>query len=254
MMCSFEGIKRKCASERLGQSTSLDTSVRKKITFTFFVIMHKKGEVELTILIAMAARPSNGEKPYVLFGSDSLEVKYRLKEDGTKEAVDRNESQQKIFRKHDKLFAFTGLFDLSVVLDLPDYLENRITKETDIKAAAEIVLGFIKGQKLLIYNISVIIGQIDSNEKPSLVGFDMDGEGQVGEPIEPVVLEGISEYWVIVAGEEPPVNLNEKLKSEIDRSNLSISSLEKSVEQFLRQVASEYPETCNQNIRIEKLM
>ncbi|MEZ7173708.1 hypothetical protein [Sporosarcina sp. OR05] len=211
----------------------------------------------MTVLIAMAAYPPSGEKPYVLFGSDSLEVIYSLAEDGVIEVDDRNESQQKIFRKHDKLFAFAGLFESSLVLNLMNFLDSEIAQETEIETTAEIILGFIRGQmfseNVTVYNISVIIGQIDKSGKPSLLAFDVNKDGLVQEPVDAVTLENELEYWVIPAGEEPSFAIKEKFQEGIEKSNLDMALVEQTIERFLKEAAGEYSETCNQDIKIKKL-
>lgn len=209
----------------------------------------------MTIIIAMAVLSEKEGKPYILFGSDSLQVDYELIR-GKKEVIGKKENQQKVFKFNDNLIAFMGVFDTDVVYALLDHLNNFTARETGLGEILELVKNYILSHlsepDTVTENITVIVGKIES-DFPKLVmfeatkNFDIEWNAELMEVIE------MPDHQFYVSGEQAPPDLAAKLSNGINQND-SIESVTKNVSGFLKEVASIYPETCNQNIRIMHLV
>ncbi|MGE7951922.1 hypothetical protein [Lysinibacillus xylanilyticus] len=210
----------------------------------------------MTVIVAMVVNPKNGEKPYVLFGSDSLRVEYDLIDSEPVE-TGRDENQQKIFIVQNNLISFMGLFDTDIS-DLLKYLENNTTVETKIEDIVDIAKEFIDRdlarEDSKTKYITVLFGQIDNNGNPVFAYLEFDKARYKDANIEYIKLKESPDFDYIVSGpDNHPKELEDEYVYEIEQND-SIDAVKKSTEQFLKQLASLFPENCNQDIKIKCLV
>lgn len=150
-----------------------------------------------------------------------------------------------------------GVFNTDVVFALLDHLNNVTTKEMVLGEVLDItkdyILSHMSSPEVGIENITVITGKVD-RDIPKLAmfevttkEFDIEWNTELMEVVE------IPDHQFYVSGAQAPLDLVNRLSDDINRND-SIESVTKNVSEFLKEVASMYPETCNQNIRIMHLV
>src|SRR5690625_3523605 len=100
----------------------------------------------MTVLLTVAVRPKDGLKPYLLMGSDSLQIKGHsiFSDDGEVmdvEVVSRDENYQKIFKVNDKLIGITGRYNEELTSLLVTYLKDN---DTQIKELTQLALNYVR--------------------------------------------------------------------------------------------------------------
>lgn len=94
----------------------------------------------MTIVLAILVEPKNNHKPFVIFGSDSLQVDYQI-EDSTEIELERVEDQPKIFEIHNSLIAFTGNVQKGFISDIRKFLTDKSSNKDDLSTLMDIAKG-----------------------------------------------------------------------------------------------------------------
>lgn len=218
-----------------------------------FSIYDLEGGEIMTIITALIMNPENNQEPFVVFGSDSLQVDFLI-EGVNKKIVGRYENQQKIFKLQNSLIAFTGNFEEGLIYEILDYLESNTSKESDIFYLIEIAKEFLLSRLVgsTTEYITITIGTIGADGNPKLVNFIINNGNEIEYETKLLELRTGVPFKFMTAGVEVPDELFNSLARELDGEyELKIVTL--CLEKFLKEVAKLYPDTCNQNIKIYTL-
>ncbi|PFO03751.1 hypothetical protein COJ85_14005 [Bacillus sp. AFS076308] len=130
----------------------------------------------MTVLIGVAVKPRNGDKPYLIMGSDSKRVKYNMLENGTSTIIGVEEDYEKIFPVNNKLIAMTGMFPDDLTLKFLDFIKEN---DTQIEELTKIGFEFIKKRIIdsgfQVARCTVIIGSCENSE-PKIGYIEVDNQ------------------------------------------------------------------------------
>lgn len=208
----------------------------------------------MTVIIAMAVHPSNGENSYILFGSDSLQVNYRV--DGEERiALSYDHNQQKIFKLHNYLVSFAGSFDVEVIFDMLEFLEEHTNEKNCLDDITEIAIEYFEYRMLegaVINNAVMFIGRISSEGKPTIAYFEIEEQNYSDVEVFVIEANDNQRFGYVTAGKPVPDELTYTLRDEINPDD-NVSLVEGIVEKFLLGVAKSHPEECNEIIKFKYL-
>ena len=205
----------------------------------------------MTIVLAILVEPKNNQKPFVIFGSDSLQVKCQI-EGSTKKEIGKDENQQKIFEIHNFLIAFTGNVQSGFISEIIKFLAENSSKENDISTLLEIAKGYVMSRikESSTEEITITIGTLDTDGKPILKYWKVIKANETID--EPLSLETSNEkpFRFLTAGVEVPDDLMDSLENDIKHED-DFDTVMKNAKKFLGNVAKRYPDVCNQNIKLK---
>lgn len=220
----------------------------------------KLGGVYMTVLFAIAARPLDNLKPYFLMGTDSLRIDGRpiFSEDGRMvdfQIISKDEDSQKIFKVRDKLVGMTGRFNIDITDGLIRYLNE---KDRDNEELSRLALSYIEevienDQTGLEYQrCTVTIGSC-KDSIPTVSYLEYDTRESKKSLIETIEVKPGSFYPIFAGNKLKSSDLIEKTLKRISNSNLNLVVVKRATMDYLKEAATRYPDTCNQNIKIEVL-
>lgn len=210
--------------------------------------------VLISVLVAIAVKPKDGLKPYLLMGSDSKEVLIEavpLVSGELDFKISTNENKEKIFRVNDILVGMTGKHDDTLMVSFIEHLrENDMEFEKLSYLSFDYIKKYVENENRYDALCAVTMGCC-KNSKPILTRFTVDKTKLTDANIriiEPPDNNCIPSYSGKSVGLD---DLREKFEKGVrDSININLVAVKKTATEYLKAAAARYPETCNQNIRI----
>jgi len=216
----------------------------------------------MTVLLTVAVRPKDGLKPYLLMGSDSLQIKGHsiFSDDGEVmdvEVVSRDENYQKIFKVNDKLIGITGRYNEELTSLLVTYLKDN---DTQIKELTQLALNYVReyitnDDSIEYQRVTVTMGSCE-NSRPRISYIEVDTRDLPETIIDVCEVGKIGSFVPVFAGNRKNTkDLQEAFNGRVlnDGINFNITVVRRAAKEYLEKAAARYPETCNQNIVFERL-
>lgn len=205
----------------------------------------------MTVLLAVVVKPNpeTGISPYILMGSDSL----RIDADDDLSNQRRYEDARKVFRVNDKLISMSGRVNSNFHDGFIEFIRENDCEITDL---ADLTLAHIKQHmsENELYEdakFAVFIGScIDANPKIALIQVNKNNLENTTHNIMQLSSYG---FAPLPAGSISITRDNDLIQTFKERvgANLNLSNVEQAAREYLMRAASRYPETCNQNTKIE---
>lgn len=207
----------------------------------------------MTIVLAILVEPKNNQKPFVIFGSDSLQVSYQI-EGSTETEIGKDENQQKIFEIHNSLIAFTGNVQRGFISEIMKFLIGNSSEKTDISTLLEIAKGYVMShlKESSTKYITITIGTLDTDGKPKLKNWKVEKANETKEESHSLETSNEKPFRFLTVGMEAPDNLMDSLENDINNED-DFDTVMKNAKKFLGNVAILYPDECNQNIKLKAL-
>lgn len=209
----------------------------------------------MTVLIAIAAKPNNVDQvPYILMGSDSLEI--ILERDLSE--IGRNEDADKIFKINDKLVSISGRLDPIFRSSFLEFLnENDCELNQLYKLAYQYVYDHIENVELNENAKCAIYMGCCNNSTPELVEIIIDKSDLTNATCTYEIAE-YDQFIVKMTGSisvPKDDDLSDTFMSRVNKGcpTASLSCVRKAAAEYLKSAAARYPETCNQNIKFKRL-
>ena len=216
----------------------------------------------MTVMLTVAVKPKDGLKPYILMGSDSLQIQgyptFSANGEVTGiEEVSRNDNFQKIYNVNSKLIGMTGRFNEELKELLINFLKENDTKIEELSQLAhDFVKDYITNDSSIEYQrVTVTIASCD-NARPIVSYVEVDTRG-LSETI--IDICEVTEFGSFL----PMFTGNRKKTSDLQVAfiervqnnsiNYNIRSIRNAAREYLEKAALRYPETCNQNIVFKRL-
>ncbi|MBT2701590.1 hypothetical protein J7E79_30545 [Bacillus sp. ISL-40] len=209
----------------------------------------------MTVLIAIAARPNTGEVPFILMGSDSLEINL----DKNLTEIGRNEDAEKIYKINDKLVSVSGRLDPGFISSFLQFLdENDCELSKLYKLAYQYVYEHIVNVEIHADAKCAIYIGCCNNSTPELVDIRIKKNDLSNTVCTYEVAETNGQFIAKMAGSITVPNdddLFDAFKSRVEErcQTLSLICVRRAAEEYLKKAAARYPDTCNQIIKFERL-
>ena len=216
----------------------------------------------MTVLLTVAVNPSNNDKPYILMGSDSLQIKGHGIYSDEGELIDideyyRDDRYEKKFEINRKLIGLTGRYNE----DFNELILNSI-KENDVNAVEMSKLLHDYTKKLVesdkdIENqrITITIGTIEKGV-PILSYIEVDTRDLPETILDTIELKQKGSFVPVFAGNrKKTIDLQENFNQRVMNNsiNFNMTSVRKAANEYLVKSAERYPLTCNTNITFKRL-
>lgn len=207
----------------------------------------------MTVLIAIAANPSEGQVPYILMGADSLEIT----SDPALGTTVKDEQYKKIYKLKDKLVSVSGRFDKIFTDSFLSFLEENDDKLSVLyKKAYEYVYDYMENvEPHEEAKCGIYIGCCN-NSTPELAEIRMK-KNDIANAFHEYQVPKPNQFIVNFAGSihvPEDDDLADAFKKRVlDSQSLGLTGVRKAAEDYLKKAASRYPDTCNQNIVFERL-
>lgn len=209
----------------------------------------------MTVLIAIAANPNDvNQVPYILMGSDSLEINVDrdLRETG------RNENADKIYKVNDKLVSISGRLDPGFRSDFLEFLnENDCELSEMYKLAYRYIYEHIKNVEVNETSKCAIFIGCCANSTPELVDIRIKKKDLSNTVCEYHTLEEGQIIANMAGSIKVPEDddLSDVFMRRVTEGciSASLSCVRIAAKEYLMSAASRYPATCNQNIKFERL-
>jgi len=221
----------------------------------FNIFISSEGSNYMTVLIAIAARPNNVDQvPYILMGSDSLEI--NLERDLTE--IGRNEDADKIFKVNDKLVSISGRFDPSFRGSFLEFLNEKDCELARLhKLAYQFVYDHMENVEINDDAKCAIYIGCCTKSTPELVDIRIN-KNDLSNAVCAYEVAGNEQFIVKMAGSigvPKDDDLSDTFMSRVTKGcpTASLSCVRKAAEEYLKNAAARYPETCNQNIKFKRL-
>lgn len=208
----------------------------------------------MTVLFAMAARPEVGQVPYILMGSDSLEINL----DKDRNLISRNDDAKKIYKINDKLVSYSGRLDTCFREDFLKFLnENDCELSKLYKLVYQYVYDYMVNVEIAPDAKCAIYIGCCNNSIPELAEIRIK-KSELSKAIYKHHVPEKDQLLIKVAGSirEPEDddlfysilgNMTERCP------DLALPRVRIVAKEYLEKAAARYPETCNQNIKFERL-
>lgn len=210
----------------------------------------------MTAMIAIAANPAEGQKPYFLIASDSMKVSKQLDEQGQLSTVLVENDCQKIFKINENIvIGIAGKMDDWFIDELIDRLEKSELNFNDFcQFTLDKTENYIKNQTTFEFaRCNIVIGHVNgisssvaqfliSKENPQVVKLEIFSP-QKGNAI-PVNIgntEGMSDLFD---------NFKMRVKNAVNINSLVVK---KAAKEYVESVADRKPESCDKNVVIVKI-
>ena len=211
----------------------------------------------MTVMLTVAVKPKDGLKPYILMGSDTLQIQGHptFSEDGdvvSIEEVSRNENYQKKYHINNKLIGMTGRFNEDLTNLLINFLkENDTTIDKLSQIAHDFVKDYITNDISVEYQrVTVTIGSCDDS-RPTVSYIEVDTR-YLSETIIDIceVTEAGSFVPIFTGNRKNTPDLQVAFIERVQNNsiNYNIRSVRNAAKEYLEKAALRYSETCNQNI------
>lgn len=209
----------------------------------------------MTVLIALAVRPTADLSPYLLMGADSLKINVST---DFKE-ITRDEDATKIHKINEKLVSMAGRIDTHFMEHFLNFVRENDTEVTDLShKCLEYIKEFVSSDEAHEdTRFAVYIGSCE-NRTPKLAyievkKFDLPNyQLQVMEPPEvDSFAPGYAGSFKFPEDDELTTAFEQRVMNNCFNRNLTC--VKRAARDFLISAASKYPETCNQNIKFEVL-
>ncbi|GAB6553203.1 hypothetical protein ACQVSN_07030 [Bacillus mobilis] len=208
----------------------------------------------MTVLIAIAANPNTDQVPYILMGSDSLEI--NLDKDLT--LMSRNEDANKIYKIKDKSVSISGRFDPSFRNSFLEFLQE---KDCELSKLHKLAYQYVYEHMVNVEinpdaKCAIYIGCCN-NSVPELVEIRIK-KSDLSSTVCTYEVAEKNQFIVKIAGSIRVPNdddLSDQFMSRVAERcpTLSLTCVRRAAEEYLKKAAARYPETCNQNIKFERL-
>lgn len=216
----------------------------------------------MTVMLTVAVKPKDGLKPYILMGSDSLQVKGvpAYSEDGEVidiEVVSRDNHYQKIFKVNYKLIGMAGYFSDELTDLLISFLkENDTTIDKLTQIAHDFIKDYVANDNSVEYQrVTLSLGSCE-NSVPTVSYIEVDTRTLPETIIDVCEITKVGSFVQIFSGNrKKTLDLQDAfIKRVLNNSiNYNIRSVRNAAKEYLEQSALRYPETCNQNIVFKRL-
>lgn len=209
----------------------------------------------MTVLIALAVRPTADLSPYLLMGADSLKINVSI---DFKELT-RDEDATKIHKINNKLVSMAGRIDTNFMEHFLDFVRENDTEISDLsQKCLDYIKEFVSSDEAHEdTRFAVYIGSCE-NRTPKLAYLEVkkidlpNYKLQVMEPPEvDSFAPGYAGSFKFPEDDDLTTDFEQRVINNCFNRNLTC--VKKAARDFLINAASRYPETCNQNIKIEVL-
>lgn len=208
----------------------------------------------MTVLFAMAARPEVGQVPYILMGSDSLEINL----DKDRNLISRNDDAKKIYKINDKLVSYSGRLDTCFREDFLKFLNENDCELSELyKVVYQYVYDYMVNVEIAPDAKCAIYIGCCNNSIPELAEIKIK-KSELSKAVHEHYVAEENQYIVKTAGSiriPEDDDLFDTIIGNLGNScpTLSLACVRKVAKDYLEKAAARYPETCNQNIKFERL-
>lgn len=210
----------------------------------------------MSVLLAVAVRPKKG-KSYALIGVDSKQIKGIFKDNNdcnlsNLEIIRVEDDFNKAFKLNNIIYGITGQADDEIMTVIHEYIRNNDSEIETLLPKIELYAkkllkdsNDIKEQRIVItlagrYNGEAVLAQIQLDKRGASTG-SKSGFLQISK----------NGFVEIFAGKTREYDLQKVFRDTINGStSLQKELVKKTMRKYLKKVATRYPETCNQNIKI----
>jgi anaerobic ribonucleoside-triphosphate reductase len=209
----------------------------------------------LTVLIALAVRPTADLSPYLLMGADSLKINVST---DFKE-LNRDEDATKIHKINNKLVSMAGRIDTNFMEHFLDFVRENDTEVTDLShKCLEYIKEFVSSDEAHEdTRFAVYIGSCE-NRTPKLAYIEVKKFDLPNYQLQVMEAPEVDSFAPGYAGsfkfpEDDDLTTAFEQRVINNCFNRNLTCVKKAAKDFLISAASRYPETCNQNIKFEFL-
>lgn len=208
----------------------------------------------MTVIIAIAVKPSKIEKPYFLMASDSKRVLMQENENGEWALIQTDEDFKKIHMIGDRVIGLAGKFDDFFINELITKLsDTKLEFKEFVKLAYNLTKNYIENSSFEFSRCNIIIGE-NRNLRPKLAQF-LVVKGEISKSkiniAEPELDNAVPLNIGNVDGMD---DLFEQFQTRVRNAvNLNSYVVKKAAKEYVENVAHRKPEVCNKEVQIIKI-
>lgn len=204
----------------------------------------------MSALITLAVNPKNGDKPYILIGSDSKKVDAYMTEEGW-DVLSIDENSQKTYEINKNLIGIAGAMDEEFGELLLKFISDNNLKINDLsEKVTAYIEDYMKKSIVDIFRCVVTIANFhNGNPIIARIAVDKNRDTEVG-----YLVATKGEIKAAYTGRNKEYNYQEAFMRDAHNSlNFAQKTIRKAAIKYLKAVSARYPDKCNQNIVIRIL-
>lgn len=210
----------------------------------------------MTVIIGLAVVPSDGLKPYFLMGSDSKQVDL-MEDDEGNHSYEINENAEKIYKVNGRLIGIAGKVPYNLRADYVSFLEEQDGNlESVCKLSVDYLKKYIKNYRHdteIKMRCTIIIGACEKNQ-PEIARIEVDESNLSKAYYSTYKMDKVG-FLPAYIGISEVEDLQREFENRVQKNsiNYNILAVKKAATEYLKKAAERKPETCNQEIKFERL-